>query len=80
MSELEYLLVVADGRTNASKGVTVQAMGEYMFSKGCKQAFNLDGGASSGLFFNGKVYNLTTGKGVRSLYDVIYFASTASEK
>lgn len=79
LNELEYLLVVADGRTKASKGVTVQTMGEYMLSKGCRQAFNLDGGASSGLYFDGKVYNLTTGDGVRSLYDVIYFATTVSE-
>jgi len=71
---LEYLLVVVDGRTDASPGVNVQTLAEYMLSKGCKQAFNLDGGGTSYMFFQNRIYNLTSG-GHRSMYDIIYFAS-----
>lgn len=76
---LEYLLVVVDGRTKSSPGVNVQTLAEYMLSKGCKQAFNLDGGGTSYMFFQNRVYNLTTGSH-RSMYDIIYFASTDYDK
>lgn len=72
---LEYLLVVVDGRTDSSPGVNVQTLAEYMLERGCTQAFNLDGGGTSHMFFQNRIYNLTTG-GHRSMYDIIYFAST----
>ncbi len=72
---LEYLLVVVDGRRSSSAGVTTQVLGEYMLEKGCTQAFNLDGGGTSYMFFQNRVYNMTTGNH-RSMYDIIYFAST----
>lgn len=71
---LEYLMVVADGRSASSSGINVQTLAEYMLSKGCTQAFNLDGGGSSYMFYKNNIYNLTTGKH-RSLYDIVYFTS-----
>ena len=67
-------MVVADGRSASSSGINVQTLAEYMLSKGCKHAFNLDGGGSSYMFYRNGIYNLTTGKH-RNLYDIIYFAS-----
>jgi len=79
IGELEYLMVVVDGRTNRSIGVNVQTLAEYMLEKGCTQAYNLDGGATSHMYFHDKVYNLTTGS-KRDMYDIIYFASAEDEE
>lgn len=79
IGDLEYLMVVVDGRTYRSIGENVQTLAEYMLEKGCTQAYNLDGGASSHMYFNNKVYNLTTGS-KRNMYDIVYFASAANEE
>ncbi|MDO4549569.1 MAG: phosphodiester glycosidase family protein, partial [Clostridia bacterium] len=38
-----YLLVVASGRSDDSRSITVETLQKYMQYKGCIQAFNLDG-------------------------------------
>ena len=56
-----YCFVQVDGRKTASKleekgknqGLTFDALAELMASLGCKAAYNLDGGRSSMLWFNG---------------------------
>ncbi|MDD3411160.1 MAG: phosphodiester glycosidase family protein, partial [Eubacteriales bacterium] len=50
---LEYALVVADGRQEHSRGVTHKQLAQFMADIGCTVAFNLDGGASSTLWFGG---------------------------
>ena len=42
-----------------------------MFNLGCKQAFNLDGGQTACMYFNGKVLN-AFGHATRSVHDIIY--------
>lgn len=68
---LEYLLVVADGR-NDSKGCTVATMAQFMADQGCLQAYNLDGGDSAQMWFNGEYYSRVTN---RTLSDIIYFCT-----
>jgi exopolysaccharide biosynthesis protein len=47
-----------------------------MEDKGCQIAYNLDGGQSGTLLFNGKVYNKIAYKGVeRAMSDILYFGS-----
>lgn len=79
LGPLEYLIVVVDGRRSSSYGVTTQVLAEYMLEKGCKQAFNLDGGGTSYMFFQDRIYNLTTGNH-RSMYDILYFATAESNE
>lgn len=72
---LSYVLVVADGRQDQSRGVTHQQMGKMMASLGCTVAFNLDGGGSSTMVFHGKVYNSLSEGAERDISDIVYFAT-----
>ncbi len=72
---LEYVMVVVDGRTDDSPGVTVEALASFMMELGCTQAFNLDGGNSATMIFNNAYYSRKTDNSERSVSDIIYFAS-----
>ena len=73
---LHYLFVVSDGRTKESEGLTLYELAEFMGTLGTETAYNLDGGGSSTLYFNGKVINkpTTNGKSIkeRSVSDIVY--------
>lgn len=57
IDENHYIIVVSDGRTSESKGLSLYQMAEVMKSYGVNTAYNLDGGGSSTLYFNGQVIN-----------------------
>lgn len=71
-----YIIVVSDGRTSESKGLSLYQMAEVMKSYGAKTAYNLDGGGSSTLYFNGQVINKPTTGGnkisERAVSDIVY--------
>ncbi len=71
---LTYVLVAVNGRTDESVGVTLDQFADIMLELGCKQAYNLDGGNSATLAYNGTVYNAKVQK-ERDVSDIIYFAS-----
>jgi exopolysaccharide biosynthesis protein len=74
---LHYIFIVADGRTKLSKGMKFPALAEEFIKRGCVTAYNLDGGGSSTMWFNGKVINSPNdGKyaGEREISDIIYIA------
>ena len=52
-----YLLVVADGRTDQSKGPTLLELATVLRELGAVTAYNLDGGGSATMYFNGRVIN-----------------------
>ena len=52
-----FVFVVVDGRSRTSSGVTMSGLAEIMQSLGAKTAYNLDGGGSSEMWFNGQVVN-----------------------
>ena len=52
-----YLLVVADGRTDQSKGPTLLELATLLQELGAVTAYNLDGGGSATMYFNGKLVN-----------------------
>ena len=70
---LSYVMVIAEGR-GESKGATHQELADFMYSLGCKDAFNFDGGGSATLVFNGEVVNALGGS-PRVQSDIIYFAT-----
>ena len=76
IDENHYIIVVSDGRTSESKGLSLYQMAEVMKSYGVKTAYNLDGGGSSTLYFNGQVINKpTTGGNIiseRAVSDIVY--------
>lgn len=71
-----YVFVVSDGRTSASTGLTLLELATFMESLGVSDAYNLDGGGSSTMVFNGSVVNnpTTNGKTIseRSVSDIVY--------
>ena len=78
LGPLHYVLVVAEGRSEDSKGATHQELADFMYDLGCTEAFNLDGGNSATLIFNGTYYmSYRTEKNERAQSDIIYFATTA---
>lgn len=57
------ILVTVDGREEASVGMTLMELANFMKSIGCVSAMNLDGGGSTVMYINGKVVNCPTFKG-----------------
>ena len=51
IDENHYIIVVSDGRTSESEGLSLYQLAEVMKSYGVKTAYNLDGGGSSTLYF-----------------------------
>jgi len=74
---LSYVLVLAQGR-GESAGVTQQDLAAFMGNLGCVEAFNLDGGNSSYMVFNGEYVN-TISANERSQSDIIYFATAIGQ-
>lgn len=72
---LSYVLVLAEGRTEDSQGVTHQELADFMFDIGCLEAFNLDGGNTATMVFNGGYYQDKTVNNERAQSDIIYFAT-----
>ena len=75
ISKTHYVFVVSDGRTDESAGLSLHELAEFMDSLGVKTAYNLDGGGSSTMYFNGSVVNNPTGgmgSKERSVSDIVY--------
>lgn len=74
-----YVFVVSDGRSSESQGLSLYQLAQFMKSLGATTAYNLDGGGSSTMVFQGKVINnpTTTGHGTseRSVSDIVYIGS-----
>ncbi len=68
-----YILVAVDGRTKKSAGITEAEMAELMFSLGCTEAMNLDGGFSASMVFMGETINARSDND-RRVTDMILFA------
>lgn len=75
VGSLHYLFVVSDGRTEQSEGLTLYELADFLSSLGAVTAYNLDGGGSSTLVFDGRVINNPTTNGrtirERSVSDIV---------
>lgn len=72
---LHYYVVVADGRTKVSHGLTLYEVADFMKRLGCVKAYNLDGGGSSTMVFQGRIINYPTSEGSfyeREVTDIVY--------
>lgn len=76
LDDLHYLFIVSDGRTNESEGLSLYELAEFIQSLGGVTAYNLDGGGSSTMYFNGEIINnpTTNGRAIkeRSVSDIVY--------
>lgn len=76
VSALHYIVIVSDGRTSESAGLSLLELAQEFEARGCTVAYNLDGGGSSTMYFNGKVINKPAdgnGSSERSVSDIVYF-------
>ena len=76
IDDLHYIIVVADGRSSQSQGLSLYELAQVMQDYGCVTAYNLDGGGSSTMYFNGQVINNPTTNGStfkeREVSDIVY--------
>lgn len=76
IDSLHYVLVVSDGRTSESTGLSLSELASFMQGLGVTTAYNLDGGGSSTMVFNGTVVNQPTTNGntisERKVSDIVY--------
>ena len=71
---LHYKLFTSVGNYNHHTGLTLVELAAFIASQDVQIAYNLDGGDSARMIFNGKQVNPKTGD-PRALWDMIYFAS-----
>lgn len=75
LGPLHYLLVVSDGRTKESQGLSLYELAQLLITLDVQTAYNLDGGGSATMVFMGKVINnpTTNGKTIkeRSVSDIV---------
>jgi len=71
-----YVFIVADGRRNgwSEKGMTLQELQQVFVEEGALVAYNLDGGGSASLYFEGERINQSSGTRERSVSDIVYIA------
>lgn len=69
MNILGYTIIAVDD------GSDIEYQSVFEVLKGCITAYNLDGGGSSTMYFNGEIVNIPTDGhkfGERSVSDVVY--------
>jgi exopolysaccharide biosynthesis protein len=76
IDENHLVFVVVDGRSPGySKGVTMTELAQIMVDLGAQTAYNLDGGGSSTMYFDGSLVNTPLGTGEeRGTSDILYIA------
>ena len=76
ISPLHYVMVVSDGRTTESPGLTLYELACFMKELGVVTAYNLDCGGSSTMYYDGSVVNNPTTNGTkiseREVSDIVY--------
>ena len=75
VDRLKYKVVCCSGNFREKTGMTLRAFADLVASLGVQTAYNLDGGYSTLLYFNGQRINEFGTKKHRNLTDIIYFAS-----
>lgn len=72
------VFVVVDGRDPGySAGVTLPGLAAIMQDLGAATAYNLDGGGSSTMYFNGTVINQPSNGGERETSDILYVGAAS---
>ncbi len=77
VSEGHYLIIVVDGRCDASRGTSLWELADVFRELGAKTAYNLDGGGSATMIFNGRLINTpytnwNKPSGERRVSDIVY--------
>lgn len=71
------ILVVVDGRSDYSKGVSTKQLADILKASGASDALNLDGGGSSAMVVRNKVKNSVSDGSERAVGNALLVVSTA---
>lgn len=72
---LHYVFIVSDGRTSNDEGLTLYQLATVMKNLGVTTAYNLDGGGSSTMVFNGTLINTPSSQNSeRKVSDIVYIS------
>lgn len=77
VDKLHYKVVCCGSPDRDSTGMTIRQFAKFVQAQGVQHAYNLDGGNSTMLVFNGEKINDVENPKVRDIADIIYFASAA---
>ena len=72
---LEYKCICCGPPARGSEGMTLKDFAALVAKQNVKVAYNLDGGDSAMIIFNGEKINDVRSTSVREIVDIIYFAS-----
>ena len=72
-----YCFVQVDGRIESSRGMTLEELSQLFADLGCTVAYNLDGGQSSGIVWQGQLQSYPYN---RPVSDIIYVSETIGEE
>lgn len=72
IDDLHYVFVATDGRVDDSEGLSYYELAEFVHSLGVKEGYNLDGGGSTAMYFNGQTVNNTPRDSERQVSDIVY--------
>ncbi len=70
-----YIFVVSDGRTSDNEGLSLYELADFMKNLGVATAYNLDGGGSSTMVYQGEIINTPSSERhsrERSVSDIVY--------
>jgi exopolysaccharide biosynthesis protein len=76
IADNHFVFIVVDGRSKGySRGVTLSEFAEIFQSLGCTEAYNIDGGGSSTMYFMGRLVNNPLGRNQeRGTSDILFIA------
>lgn len=72
---LEYMAICCASQARGSMGMTLKEFAKLCADEGAYIAYNLDGGDSTMMIFNGEKINDVTNENTRAISDIVYFAS-----
>lgn len=78
IDKLHYKLILTTMEQDYTLGMRLKDFASLCQAEGAKTAYNLDGGLSTTLFFNGKRLNEQNRVNFRDIPDIVYFASAWS--
>lgn len=77
--ELHYILMTVNFEGPCQVTCKLSSAAQYIYDKGVRNAYTLDGGQTSSMVFNGELVNRVDWGNERTMSDIIYFASAVPE-
>lgn len=75
LDKLHYMLMTVNYEVGFDTTATIHQLGKFMYSKGCTDAYTLDGGQTSVMVMQGETLNSVDWGIEREMSDIIYFAT-----